>query len=75
MNVFERVKEIALNGVRHDAALALALAQPHSNHDLRTLTIKVPDRGDPVDLPLAEDFSLAANAVASFSSVADIVNK
>lgn len=75
MNTPEWVKGIALNGVRHGAALALALAQPYSDHDLRRLIIKVPNRGDPVDLPSTEDFSFVANTVATFSSARDIVNK
>lgn len=73
MNLFERTKEIALNGVRHGAALALALAQLYSNHNLRRL--EVLNSGALIDLPLTEDFSFAADAVAAFSSAKEIVNK
>ena len=30
-----RVREVALHGVRHSAAMALASAQVHSGHELR----------------------------------------
>lgn len=75
MNLPKRTKEIALSGVRHGAALALALAQPYSDHDLRRLTIKAPSKGAHVDLPSTEDFSFAANTVAAFSSAKEIVNE
>jgi len=33
-DILNRVREVALHGVRHGAAMALAAAQVHSGHDL-----------------------------------------
>ena len=36
-NILNHVREVALHGVRHGAAMALASAQAHSSHELRFL--------------------------------------
>ena len=37
-----RVRTVALSGVRHGSALALAMVQLHSDHDLRLLEPSFP---------------------------------
>ena len=60
-----RVREVALHGVRHGAAMALAAAQVHSNHDLRLLPRGTLVRGYLRDYErLVEDFFDAANSIA-----------
>ena len=54
-----RVREVALHGVRHGAAMALASVQAHSGHELRFLP-----HGLPAATRLIEDFFYAANPVA-----------
>ena len=59
-----RVREVALHGVRHGAAMALAVAQVHSGHDLWLLPHGAPATGYPGDYErLVEDFSDATNSV------------
>ena len=71
-----RVREVALHGVRHDAAMALAAAQVHSSHDLWLLPRGAPAIGYPRDYErLVKDFFNAANSVALTSQADDIVNK
>ena len=36
-DILNRVREVALHGVRHGAAMALAAAQAHSGHELQVL--------------------------------------
>ena len=65
-----RVKEVALHGVRHGAAMALASAQVHSGHELRFLPHGFPAAAHPGDYEcLIEDFFSAANSVAFISQV------
>ena len=60
-----RVREVALHGVRHGAAMALAAAQAHSSHELRLLPHGFPAVAHPGDYEhLVEDFFSAANSVA-----------
>ena len=70
------VREVALHGVRHGAAMALAVAQARSGHNLRLLPHSFPDIAHPGEREhLVEDFSSAANFVA-FNTLADgIVSK
>jgi len=71
-----RVREVALHGVRYGAAMALAAAQVHSGHDLRLLPCGALATGYPRDYErLVEDFSDTANSVALTSQADDIVNK
>ena len=59
------VREVALHGVRHGAAIALAAAQARSGHELRLLPHGFPAIEHPKDHErLVEDFFNAANSVA-----------
>ena len=63
-----RVREVALHGVCHGAAMALAAGQVHSGHDLWLLPHGAPATGYPRDYErLVEDFSDAANSVTFIS--------
>ena len=60
-----RIREVALHGVHHGAAMALAAAQAHSGHELRLLPHGFPavaHRGD--HERLVEDFFGFANSIA-----------
>ena len=71
-----RVREVALHGVRHGAAMALASVQAHSGHELRFLPHGFPAAAHPGDYErLIEDFSSAANSVAFISQADDIIAK
>ena len=70
------VREVALHGVRHGAAMALAAAQAYSGHNLRLLPHGFPDIVHPREHEhLVEDFSSAANSVAFNTLADDIVSK
>ena len=70
------IREVALHGVRHGAAMALAAAQVHSGHDLWLLPRGALATGYPRDYErLVEDFFDAANSIALTSQADDIVNK
>ena len=69
-------REIALHGVHHGAAVALAMAQVRSGCELRLLPHGFPAADHPKDHEsLIEDFSNAANTIAFSSPTEDIVNK
>ena len=71
-----RVREVAIHGVRHGAAMALAAAQARSSHNLRLLLHDFPDTVHPRDHEhLVEDFSSAANSIAFNTLADDIVSK
>ena len=71
-----RVREVALHGVRHGAAMALAAAQARSGHELRLLSHGFLAMARPGDHErLVKDFFGAANSVALTSQVDDIINK
>ena len=75
-DILNRVREVALHGVRHGAAMALAAAQVHSGHDLWLLPHGALVTEYPEDYErLVEDFFDAANSVALTSLADDIVNK
>ena len=70
------VREVALHGVRHGAAMALAATQACSGHNLRLLPHGFLDVAHPGDHEcLVEDFFSAANSVAFNTLVNDIVGK
>ena len=70
------VREVALHGVRHGAAMVLVAAQVHSDHDLWLLPREAPVAGYLGDYErLVEDFSGATNFVVLTSQADDIVNK
>ena len=71
-----RVREVALHGVRHGAATALAAAQARSGHNLRLLPHGFLDAVHPGDYErLTEDFLSAADSVAFNTLADDIVGK
>ena len=71
-----RVREVALHGVHHGAAMALAAAQVHSDHDLWLLPREALVTRYPRDYErLVEDFSDAANSVTFISQADDIIAK
>ena len=70
------VREVALYGVHHGAAMALAAAQAHSGHNLQLLPHSFLDATHPRDHErLVEDFFSAANSVAFNTLADDIVSK
>ena len=70
------VREVALHGVRHGAAMALAAAQAHSGHELWLLPHGFLASVHPGDHErVVEDFFDAAKSVALTSQADDIVNK
>ena len=70
------VREVALHGVCHGAAMALAAAQARSGHNLWLLPHSFPDAVHPGDHEhLVEDFSSAANSIAFNTLADDIVSK
>ena len=71
-----RVREVALHGVRHGAAMALAAAQAHSGHNLWLLSHGFLEATYPGEHErLVEDFMSSANSVALNTLVDDIVGK
>ena len=71
-----RVREVALHGVRHGAAMALASAQAHFGHELRFLPHGFLATTHPGDYEhLVEEFFSIANPVAFISQANDIVAK
>ena len=64
-DISNHVREVALHGVRHGAAMALAAAQVHSSYDLWLLPHGALVTGYPRDYErLVEDFFDATNYVA-----------
>ena len=64
-NIPNRVREVALHGVRHGAAMALAAAQARSVHELWLLPHGFLATAHPGDHErLVEDFFDVANSVA-----------
>ena len=62
------VREVALHGIRHGAAMALADAQAHSGHELWFLPHGFLAAAHPGDHEgLVEDFFSAANSIAFIS--------
>ena len=70
------VREVALHGVRHCIAMALAAAQARSGHNLWLLPHGFPDAVHPREHErLVEDFMNATNSVAFNTLADDIVGK
>ena len=70
------VREVALHGVHHGAAMALAAAQARSGHNLQLLPHGFLVVAHPWDHErLAEDFFSAANSIAFNTQADDIVSK
>ena len=75
-DVPNHVREVALHGVCHGAAVALAVAQARSSHELRLLPHGFPATEHPEDYErLVKDFFNTVNSVALASQAKDIVNK
>ena len=71
-----RVREVALHGVRHGAAMALVTAQACSGHNLCLFPHGFLDAAHPREHErLVEDFSSAANSVAFNTLADDVVSK
>ena len=71
-----RIREVALHGVCHGAATALAAAQARSGHSLWLLPHGFLDAVHPGDHErLTEDFLSAANSMAFNTLANDIVGK
>ena len=71
-----RVREIALHGVRHGAAVALTAAQVQTGYELHAMEIGFPMGDDPEEHEnLLEEFTIAAEAVVDITSAQDVVNK
>jgi len=75
-DISNRVREVALHGVRHGAAMALAAAQARSGHNLWLLSHGFSDAAYPREHErLVEDFMSVANSVAFNTLADDIVGK
>ena len=75
-DILNHVREVALHGIHHGAAMALAATQARSSHELRLLPHGFPATEHPEDHErLVKDFFNAANSVALASQAKDIVNK
>ena len=75
-DVPNRVREVALHGVRHGAATALATAQAHSGQNHQLVPHGFPDAAYPEEQErLVEDFMSVANSVAFNTLADDIVGK
>ena len=75
-DISNRVREVALHGIRYGATTALAAAQAHSDYNLRLLPHGFPDMVHPEDHErLVEEFLSAANSVAFNTLADDIVGK
>ena len=69
-------REVALHGVHHGAAMALAAAQARSGHNLKLLPHGFSDAAYPREHErLVEDFMSAANSIAFNTLADDIVGK
>ena len=70
------VREVALHGVRHGAATALATTQVRSGHNLWLLPHGFPDAVPLEDHErLIEEFFSATNSIAFNTLVDDVVSK
>ena len=67
---------MSLHGVYHGAAIALAIAQMRSGHNLLSLQPGYPDGENPDDYQeLVEDFEGATDAVTNITHAKEVVNK
>ena len=75
-DVPNHVREVALHGVHHGAAMALAVAQARSGHELQLLPHGFLATEHPEDHErLVKDFFNATNSIALASQAEDIMNK
>ena len=70
------VREIALHGVRHGAAVALTAAQVQTGHELHAMETGFPMGDGPEEHEdLLKEFTMAAEAIVDITSAQDVVNK
>ena len=70
------VREIALHGVHHGAAVALTTAQVQMGYELHAMEIGFPVGNGPEEHEdLLEEFTIAAEVVVNIISAQDVVNK
>jgi hypothetical protein len=70
------IREIALHGVRHGAAVALTVAQVRTRYELHAMETGFPMGDSPEEHEdLLEEFTMAAEAVVDITSAQDVVNK
>ena len=75
-DILNHVWEVALHGIRHGAATALATAQARSGQNLRLLPHGFPDAAYPGEQErLVKDFMSAANSVAFNTFADDIIGR
>ena len=75
-DVLAHVQEIALNGVRHGALMALTVAQVQTGYELHAMETGFPTSDGPKEHEdLLEEFTMAAEAIVDITSVQDAVNK
>ena len=75
-DILNRVREVALHGVRHGVAMVLAAAQARSGHNLWLLPHGFLDTAYPREHErLVEDFMSVANSVVFNTLADDIVGK
>ena len=71
-----RVREIALHGVRHGAAVALTMTQVQTRYELHAMETSFLMGGGPKEHEdLLEEFVMAAEAIVDITSAQDVVNK
>ena len=71
-----RVREIALHGVRHGAAVALTATRVQTGYKLHAMETGFPVGDGPEEHEdLLEEFTIAAEAVVDITSAQDVVNK
>ena len=75
-DVLAHVREIALHGVRHGAAVALTVAQVQTGYELHAMETGFPSGNGPEEHEdLLEEFVMAAEAIVYIASAQDVVNK
>ena len=74
--ILVHVREIALHGVRHGAAVALTAAQVQTGYELHATETGFPMGDGPEEHEdLLEEFTMAAEAIVDITSAQDVVNK
>ena len=75
-SILARTQEIALHGIRHGVAVALAAAQVQTRHNLCTMEPSFPLADDPdMHKELIEDFDNDVAAIVDITLAQDVVNK
>ena len=75
-DILFRIREIALHGVRHGAAVALTVAQVRTGYKLHAMEIGFPMGDGPEEHEdLLEEFTMAAEAIINITPAQDVVNK